>query len=71
MDNGTSWKLVVAEAVLDIRCRGEALSFVALLSQLRQRGRRHPEQSAAAEEALDVLLKTQDMGEVGDVSDAF
>lgn len=65
----TPWKIEIAEAVLELRAQGEALSLVSILSQLRLRANNAPERKILTDRALGVLLR--DQGEVGDRSDAF
>lgn len=71
MNDDIEWKIQIADAVLDIRARGEALSLVALLSNLRERSKVPSPHEGDQEKAIEYLLLEPDMGEVGDLSDAF
>jgi hypothetical protein len=67
----SAWKIEIADAVVELRKRGEAISLVAVLSELRARQGLLPGSALSIEHALSVLLRDADMGEVGDLSDAF
>lgn len=71
MENVTAWKVEIAEAVLELRSRGELLTIASIASQVRRRGAEAATAPGQTDCAIAALLAEPDLGEVGDMSDAF